>query len=403
MLIGLVGKPNAGKSTFFKACTLAEVDIASYPFTTIQANEGVGSVRVRCPEQDIKELKSKNKTCSPRHGFCLNGERFVPVKLIDVAGLVPEAHKGKGRGNEFLNDLREADLLIHVLDVSGRSDAEGNITEGYDVCEDVEFLEREIEMWIFGILEKSWKTLIRKSKTADNKLSQILAEQLSGLKIREKEIKEIMKKLNLSEEADSWQEKNILEFAREIRKKSKPIIIAANKADRKEARENLKKLKKKFPETLIIPCSAESELALREASKDNLIEYIPGEKKFKILDKSKINEQQKKALEIIKKDVLDIYNSTGIQQCLNEAVFSFLKYITLYPVENEHHFSDSKENILPDAYLLPSGSTALDLAFAIHTDIGNSFQAAIDCKTGKKLGKESELSEGDIVKIMAKS
>ena len=398
MIIGLVGKPNSGKSTFFKACTLAEVEIANYPFTTIKANEGVGFVRVKCPEGEIEILKDAGKTCNPNHGFCLNGERFVPVKLIDVAGLVPEAHKGKGRGNEFLNDLREADLLVHILDASGKTDAQGNATENYDVCEDVRFLENEIEMWIYGILEKNWQVLVRKSM--NSKLSLVLAEQLSGLKINEEDVEHVMNKLKLDENGRGWIKKNILEFVKEIRKKSKPIIIAANKADRKEARENIGRLKKEFPDSLIIHCSAESELALREAAKDKLIDYVPGDKDFKII--GDLNEQQKNALEIIKKDVLDVYGGTGVQDVLNEAVFKFLKYITVFPVENEHHFSDKKENILPDAYLLASGSTALDLAYAIHSDIGESFVSAIDARTGKKLGKDSELKNRDIVKIMAR-
>ncbi len=399
MLIGLVGKPNAGKSTFFKACTLAKVEIANYPFTTIKANEGVGFVRVKCPEKEFKELSEKGKVCQPQHGFCIKGERFVPIKLIDVAGLVPEAHKGKGRGNEFLNDLREADLLIHVLDASGRTDAQGNATENYPVEEDVKFLINEIDMWIYGILERNWQSLVRKSKSS--KLSTALAEQLSGLKIKEDYIKDIMKKLELSERGDAWKDAHILEFAREIRKISKPIIIAANKADRKEARNNIEKLKKEFPETLIIPCSAESELALREASKEKLVDYIPGNKNFEI--SGELNEQQKHALEIIKKDVLEVYGSTGIQRVLNEAVFNFLKYIVVFPVENEHHFTDKQGRILPDAYLLPQGSNALDLAYAIHTDIGNSFVSAIDVKTGKKIGKDSLLEDGDVIKILTSS
>jgi ribosome-binding ATPase YchF (GTP1/OBG family) len=399
MLIGLVGKPNAGKSTFFKACTLAEVEIANYPFTTIKANEGIGFVRVKCPEKELKELKEKQKKCNPQHGFCMNGERFVPVRLVDVAGLVPEAHKGKGRGNEFLNDLMEADLLIQVLDASGRTDAQGNPTQNYDVEEEIEFLRNEVDMWIYGLLENKWKSISRKSHTT--KLSEVLSEQLSGLKIKTDTVKEVMKLLELSEKADGWTEAHILEFAREIRKRSKPIIIAANKADRSEASENIKRLKEKYSETLIVPCSAESELALREAGKDKLIDYIPGNKEFKIT--GNLSEQQKHALNIINKDVLGIYNSTGIQQCLNEAVFKFLKYIVVFPVENEHHFTSKKGNILPDAHLLPQHSTSLDLAFSIHSDIGKNFLAAVDCRTGKKLGKDSELRDSDVVKIMAKT
>jgi len=396
MLIGLVGAPNAGKSTFFKACTLANVAISPYPFTTIKANEGVGFVRVKCPETELKQLQGKN--CKPNHGFCLNRNRFVPVKLVDVAGLVPGAYEGKGRGNQFLNDLIEADLLIHVLDASGRTDSQGNPTEDYDVCEDVKFLENEIDMWIFGVLGRNWQSLIKKSKTS--KLSLEIASQLSGLKIKEESVEHIIKKLNLNEKRE-WSKESILEFSREIRKISKAIIIAANKADRPEARKNIEKLKKEFPNLLIMPCSAEAELVLRKASKENLIEYIPGDKDFVI--QGQLNEQQKKALEIIKKDVLDVYGNTGIQNCLNEAVFEFLKYINVFPVENEHHFSDKKGNILPDAYLLPPNSTALDLAYTIHTDIGKSFISAIDAKTGRKIGKDSKLKDGDIVKIMAKA
>src|SRR3989338_2051590 len=119
MLIGLVGKPSVGKSTFFKAATLAEVEIASYPFTTIKPNHGVGFVKIECIE---KELNTK---CNPNHGFFLQGQRFVPIDLMDVAGLVPGASEGKGLGNQFLYDLRQADAFIHIVDVYGETDAEG--------------------------------------------------------------------------------------------------------------------------------------------------------------------------------------------------------------------------------------------------------------------------------------
>ncbi|MCX8194046.1 MAG: redox-regulated ATPase YchF [Candidatus Pacearchaeota archaeon] len=395
MLIGIVGKPNVGKSTFFKAATLAEVAIAPYPFTTIKANEGVGFVKVKCPEQELK-LK-----CKPNHGFCIEGNRFIPVKLLDVAGLVPGAHLGKGLGNKFLDDLRQADVLIHVVDASGLTNEEGKPTENYDVTKDIKFLEDEIDRWFYNIVGENWKVLSRKAQISEEKPVDILANQFSGLKITASIVKEAIKRCNLAENFNSWTDEQLLDFVRELRKLSKPLIIAANKCDMPKARENIERLRETFPEALVVPCSAESELALREAARDNKINYIAGEKNF-IANDDKLNEQQKKALKFIQEKILNVYGSTGVQQCLNEAIFSLLKYIVVYPVENENHFSDSKGNVLPDAMLLPQGSTALDLAFAIHTDIGNNFVAAIDARSHKRLAKEYQLKNNDIIRIMTR-
>ncbi len=395
MLIGIVGKPNVGKSTFFKASTLAEVAIANYPFTTIKANEGVGFVKVKCPEA---ELKTK---CKPNHGFCIKGNRFIPVKLLDVAGLVPGAHLGKGLGNKFLDDLRQADALIHVVDASGLTNEEGKATENYDVTKDIKFLEEEIDKWFYGIVGENWRVLSRKAQISEEKPVDILANQFSGLKITVNMVKESMRNCGLQENFSTWGDENLLKFVRELRRLSKPLIIAANKCDMPQAHENIEKLKREFPDALVVPCSAESELALREAAKDNKINYIAGEKNFESKD-DKLTEQQKKALHFVQEKILNVYGSTGVQQCLNEALFSLLKYIVVYPVENENHFSDSKGNVLPDAILLPQGATALDLAFAIHTDIGNKFVAAIDARTHKRLAREYQPKNNDIIRIMTK-
>lgn len=395
MLIGIVGKPNVGKSTFFKAITLAEVAIAPYPFTTIKANEGVGFIKVKCPEF---ELKTK---CKPNHGFCINGWRFIPVKLLDVAGLVPGAHLGKGLGNKFLDDLRQADVLIHVVDASGLTNEEGKPTENYDTTKDIKFLEDEIDRWFYNIVGENWKVLTRKAQISEEKPVEILADQFSGLKITTEMVKQAIKNCGLEEYFVSWNEDQLLEFVRELRKLSKPLIIAANKCDALKARANIEKLKKEFPDKIIVPCSAESELALREAARNFKINYISGEKVF-IAHEDKLNEQQKRALQFIQEKILNIYDSTGVQQCLNEAVFSLLKYIVVYPVENENHFTDAKDNVLPDAPLMPQGSKAIDLAFAIHTDIGNKFVAAIDARSHKRLAKDYLLKNGDIIRIITK-
>ncbi len=392
MLIGLVGKPSVGKSTFFKAATLAEVEIASYPFTTIKANTGIGYVRIECID---KEFDTK---CNPSHGFCINSHRFVPVELMDVAGLVPGASEGKGLGNQFLDDLRQADVFVHIVDVSGTLDAEGKPAENYDVCKDVEFLEDELNKWFYNILIKVWRSFARKAEIEGINFSEAVAKQFSGLKVKEDDVKDVLLDLGFSKRASEWTEEQLKEFALALRKKTKPMIIAANKIDTSNGKKNFEKLVKEFPDLMIVPCSADSELALREAAKVGLIEYIPGNEDFEI--KGKLTDKQKSALENIKK-VLKEYCGTGVQEVLNMAVFNLLKYIAVFPA-SANKLSDSKGNILPDCFLLPEGSTALDFAYHLHTDFGNNFIKAIDARTKRALGKNYELKHRDALEIVTR-
>ncbi|MGC8885277.1 MAG: redox-regulated ATPase YchF [Candidatus Nanoarchaeia archaeon] len=396
MLIGIVGKPNVGKSTFFKAATLAEVEIAPIPFTTIKPNEGIGYVRVSCPETFF------NVKCNPRQGFCIAGQRFVPVKLIDVAGLVPGAHLGKGLGNKFLADLIQADVLIHIVDSSGSTNAEGKIVGfgEYDPCQDIKFVETEIEKWFFGLLKENWSKFVRQAQQ-QKEIDKALAKQFYGFKITLEQVKKALKSTNLENKAlASWTDEDVAKFASVLRQLSKPIIIAANKIDLPNAKENFEKLKKEFPNYLVMPCSAEAELALREAARKDLIDYIPGDADFTIKSKN-LTKEQKDALELIKEKILKVWGSTGIQQCLNTAVFDFLKYIVVFP-GGVHKLADSEGRILPDAFLLPPNSTALDFAAKIHTDLAKNFVAAINVKTKQKIGKDAPLSNLDVIEIITR-
>lgn len=394
MLLGLIGKPSCGKSTFFKAATLAEVEIASYPFTTIKANHGVGYVKIDCIDKEF------NTQCNPNHGFCINHKRFVPVDLMDVAGLVQGASEGKGLGNQFLDDLRGADIFIHIVDVSGTTNAEGKPTENYDPCEDILFLEEELNKWFCNILMKAWKSFARTTELSKTKFSEAVAKQFSGLKVREEQVKDVLRKTNLPEQASKWNDEQLMKFASELRKESKPMIIAANKIDMEKGESNYKKIKEKFKDYLVIPCSADSELALRQAAKSGLIEYIPGEKDFKIL--KDLNEKQKQALEKIKKNVLDKFEfGTGVQQVLNTAVFDFLKYIAIFPA-SANKLADSKGNILPDCFLMPPNTTALDFAYYLHTDFGKNFIKAIDARSKMAWGKEHKLKHRDGLEIVTR-
>ncbi|MGB8216701.1 MAG: redox-regulated ATPase YchF [Candidatus Methanoperedens sp.] len=384
--IALAGKPNSGKSTFFKAVTLANVEIANYPFTTIDANHGVAYVRATCPCRELK------LDC----GNCRDGVRFVPIEMIDVAGLVPDAHKGRGLGNEFLDNLRQAKAIIHVIDASGGTDIEGNPVPvgSHDPLGDIEFLEHEITMWMFGILKRNWERLSRKVQAEGLKLEETIAGQLEGAGITDGHVKTVLTRLKLPrDKPQMWTDEQIIGLSDMLRAESKPLIIAANKIDA-ASQENIDKLVK----VGAIPVSAAAEVALRMADKGGAIKYIPGDTDF--VESPNLTDAQKEGLQKIRL-VMKKNNGTGIQKCINETVFKLLDLVVVYPVEDENRFTDKMGRILPDAFLLKKGSTPKDLAFMVHTDIGKGFLYAVDARTKMRLGDKYELKNGDIVKIVA--
>lgn len=397
MLVGIVGKPSCGKSTFFKASTLAEADIANYPFTTIKPNHGVGYVRVKRVDKEF------DKTANPRFGYCIGDFRFVPVDLLDVAGLVPGAHSGHGRGNEFLDDLNQAHALIHVIDASGSVNEKGEPVDplSYNPAEDIKFLELELDMWYHRNITKGWKKFARQTQQEHAEIQKALGKQLNFLRVTEDLVEDVINKLGLNKDKPlEWTDEDMKKMASELRKMTKPMIIAANKADVPGAEDNIKKIREEFPEYIIIPCSAESELALKEAAKHELIDYIPGDKDFQIKDDSKLSNQQKAGLEIIKKNVIQKYSSTGIQEVMDNAVFELLKYIAIFP-GGVGKMEDKDGNVLPDCFLLPENSTALDFAYHIHTDLGDKFIRAIDVRTRMTVGKDHKLKHRDVIEIVS--
>ena len=390
MKIGLVGKPNAGKSTFFTAATSATAQIGDYPFTTIDKNVGIAYVRKPCPSKEL------GLDPNPNNSLSVDGIRFIPIEVIDVAGLVPGAHEGKGMGNKFLDDLRQADVLIQIVDCSGTTDLEGNTVEGADPLDEIKFLEDELHHWIGEIVVRNWSRSARAVESGE-KIENFLSERLAGLKFTREQVILSLRKAKISKPVMHWGSEEGLALAGYLQEIGKPIVIAANKADI-SSKDNIEKLDK----ASAIITAADYELALKNATKAGLITYNSGDSGFSLNDEGQLNDGQKKALETIRQ-FLKTRGSTGVQDCIETAVLEKLDLIAVYPVEDETHFTDSQGRVLPDAYLVPRESTAHDLAYKVHTDIGDSFIRAIDCRSKRIIGKDYELQDGDIIKIVAGS
>jgi ribosome-binding ATPase YchF (GTP1/OBG family) len=393
MEFGLVGKPNVGKSTFFAAATLVDAEIASYPFTTIDANRGVTYVRSECPHVEL------GKQCDPVNSKCDDGTRMIPVQAIDVAGLVAGAHMGRGRGNQFLDDLRQASVLVHVVDASGETDGEGNLigVGSHDPREDVSFLEDEVSYWIKSILDRGWDKVSKQIMLTHTRPEIALQERLAGLGVTVADMHHVLGALDLSENVTTWTDEQLLELSREVRKVSKPILIAANKADK--APPDMLQSLLDLDDEMVIPTSAECELALRRASKAGFIEYHPGDDDFAIKDEAGLSSAQVKGLESIRSCMTGM-GGTGVQKVIEKAVFDLLDSIVVYPVEDETHWASKKGHLLPDAYLVKRGTTARDLAYLIHTEFGDKFIRAVNARTRRVVGADYELLEKDVVKIV---
>lgn len=397
LLVGIVGKPNVGKSTFFSAATLKSVPVADYPFTTITPNVGMGYLRTKCVCREL------GVTDSPRNSVCVDGTRLIPVKLVDVAGLVAGASEGRGRGNQFLDEIRQADALIHVIDASGGTDEEGRKVEvgSHDPVSDVTMIENELDLWVLGIVKKDWEKSARLSEQLRSSISAHIAQRLSGLGIDEEGVTSALVHLHMkAEKPTAWTDQELLSLVRTLRELNKPSLLAANKADLPSARSAIEKLSSSG--RLVIPTASEGELLLRRAAEAKVISYTPGDRDFQVT-KSDLTPQQERALRLVKEKILVPFGSTGVQQAIDKAYFELLKAIVVYPVEDETKFSDKNGNVLPDAYVMPGGSTALDLAGKIHTDLAKGFLYAIDARTGMRLSGEHALKDRDVLKIVSSS
>ena len=426
MRIGLVGKPNVGKSTTFSALTAIPVEIANYPFTTIDPNVGIAWLPLRedCACKILRKRKEeqgrlpgivdkdplRGSICNPKSGSCKGFQRLVPVTLVDVAGLVPGAHEGRGRGNQFLSDLARCDALIQVIDISGSTDIEGNPVgqHGSEPIEEYNFLLNEIDAWIVGIIKSSWSRGARRVQSeGDKALSRYLIDQLSGIGVTDFHVNAAINSVNEKHPESgvpwSWGNEELMTIAGTIRSLLFPISVAANKADKTgNSVSELDTILETQVGKLILT-SAEAELALRRATLTGLIDLNPENSNFVITDsgENKLSIEQRNALENISQTLSNLPGD-GLLGLLSSVVFDRLNRRVAYPVQDDSHWVDGDGNILPDAILVPEGTTAKGLAYAVHSDLGDGFIRATDAKNGRVIGADYEIQNGDVISINAK-
>ena len=397
MEVGIVGKPNVGKSTFFNALTLLDVPMAPYPFTTTVPNRGVGAIRAKCPHVE------RGVACTPGNAKCVHGVRWIPVNLVDVPGLVPGAHEGKGLGHQFLDDLRAADGFVQVVDLSGSTDAEGQIVPpgSHGPADEVTWLEEELVDWVGEILSRDFERHARSTELDGKKVEEFLAQRLTGLAISAAAISSALRTVPIDRDhASRWTAADRLALARSLLRTAKPRLVAANKCDRATP-ETARALAERLDPTPTVPSSAEAELTLRKAARAGLLDYAPGDPTFTIRSPERLSPPQAKALEGIRA-ILATWGSTGVQQALEAMVFERLHYIVVYPVEDETHWTDGQGRVLPDALLVPAGTTASAVAYRVHTDLGKNFIRAVDGRTHRAMAADHPVEPNAVIRIVAR-
>jgi ribosome-binding ATPase YchF (GTP1/OBG family) len=395
--IGLIGKTNTGKTTFFNSATLASAEISNYPFTTKQPNIGNAHAITLCVHREF------NVQDQPRNSRCIDGWRFVPIELVDLPGLIKGAWEGKGLGNQFLSIAAQSDALLHIVDVSGSIDASGKIAEpgSGDPVADVSDIEEELVMWYLKLFEANRDKIFRVIESGAEPVSAI-TEVFRGIGVKEEHVKAALSANNLTDiKLDDFGPQQSRDFCWTLRDVSKPTLIVANKVDLPSATENFRRLREEFKDTIIVPSSADAELTLRRAESKGLIKYIPGDERFDIKDATALNEKQKWALSFIRKDILGEYMRTGVQFAINVAVFKLLKMNAVYPVADVQKMSDKHGNVLPDVYLMKSGSTVEDLAREVHSELAKGLIYAMDARDGLRLPTNYQLKDRDVLSIVS--
>ena len=397
--IGLIGKTNTGKTTFFNSSTLSSDEISTYPFTTKKSSTSTGYANTPCVHSEFNVIDN------PNNSKCEDGWRYIPVELIDLPGLIKDAWKGKGLGNQFLSIASQSDALLHVVDASGSIDSTGKITEtgSGDPVSDFADIEEELNMWYQKILEGNRDRLQKIIKTGDDNIDA-LTELYQGVGVKTNHVKEALKTSKLEEkDIENYDMQDSKKFASYLRKISKPTLIVANKIDVKGADKNFERLRERYNDMIVIPASADSELTLRRAEQKELIKYSPGSEKFDMLQTSELNQKQKDALDFIESDIMGEYMRTGVQFAINVTVFKLLKMNSVYPVASPEKLSDKKGRVLPDLVLLKDGATVTDLAKEIHSDLTKGLLYAKDLRYNLRVPINYQLRDRDVICLISAS
>ena len=395
--IGLIGKTNTGKTTFFNSATLATADISNYPFTTKQPTIGNANAVTLCVHKEL------NLQDNPKNSRCIDGWRFIPVELVDLPGLIKGAWEGKGLGNKFLSVAAQSDALLHIVDVSGSIDAAGRIAEpgSGDPIADIGDIEEELVMWYLKLLEGN-RDKISRAINSGIDMQSAIADVFRGIGVNEEHVKMALAENKLeNHKFDELGFQESKDFCWSLRDISKPTLIVANKVDLPSATDNFKRVREEYNDMIIVPSSADAELTLRRAANRGLIRYFPGDERFEIKDQSILTDKQKWALNFIRKGILDEYMRTGVQFAINVAVFKLLRMNAVYPVAEASRLSDKSGNVLPDVYLMKSGSTVEDLAKEIHSELAKGLLYAIDIRDGLRLPINYEIKDRDILSIIS--
>ena len=367
-----------------KAITDAKAKTGNFPFTTIKPNTGICYSPMDCPCKKYNKMDQ----CQPRYGRCEQGIRYLPIKILDVAGLVPGASTGEGLGNQFLDDLRTAQSLIHVVDVSGTTDACGKETVGYDPINDIDWLKFEIHNWIYSNLQKKWGSIVRRHIAVKASTAETLQNQFSGYGSNISLVNRFLSKMKKKTPLNEWSEDDIHECVDAFLDERFPMIIALNKIDLPDSDKNIDRICRKYDPSKIVLISALSELFLKKLSSQGFIHYKLGTDEIELAQDQSPHAQDKlkpmddktlARLEKVQDLVLFRYWTTGTQECVKKAVDS-LGLIPVFPVRNIHNFTSASSGrssgVFRDCLFVRPGTTVKAFAEMVHPDLYKYYQYA---------------------------